>query len=1420
MEKKNFLKNRKVATYALASALVFSNLGLISSASAATYKPVDLESKIKQIKQLESRDAFTASVSKTIKTKADLKATDKVRVIVEVDGQTPLEYATKQGQLYKDLSADKKSSLTSKIESQQKSVKDKIKAKGVNINYKMQFSTAFNGFSGEVSYGDLAKIESVAGVKNVYLANEYLRPEAVPEMKTSHNFIQSRDTWADTGFRGEGMVVSIIDTGIDPTHKDFKLTDKAKEDLTTDKVSKIVKDNSLKGKFYTDKVPYGYNYYDLNDTIIDLTSSMHGMHVAGTVTANGDETNGGIKGVAPESQVLAMKVFSNDPNYPATWSDVYLVAIDDSIKLGADVLNMSLGDVASFYNENAAEDLAIQRAVENGIVCAVAAGNSGHIGYGLSNGTPLAQNPDIGTVGAPSVNGDALSVAASNNGTSLYKHALTLAGFDSFKSDGFGADDWTKLAEDNGGKLDLVSLGGKLGAPEHYEGLDVKGKVVVVPRGDLTFVDKTKNAFAAGAAGIIVYNNGGAFQNNLGSMEIPFMMIETADGAALEAAIAAGNKTLNVKSEVLQTSSVGKMTTFTSWGTTPSLELKPEITAPGGSIYSTLNGDKYGTKSGTSMATPHVAGGSALVQQYLQGDKRFAQLSVGERTKLAKVLLMNTAKIINDVDGHPFSPRREGAGMMQTHSAVTTPVYVVNKETGEAKVELKDFQAKQFTMTFTAKSISDKDVTYKVNTTVLTDAIKQQAKEGAPDLNGLATGDLEGAKVEAPETVTVPAGKSVDFTVKVDFTGAKIPGFDKAGKKISLDLKEDIFVEGSVNLEGPDEKTPNLTIPYVGFYGKWDRPQIIDGFKDLGETNYFDLTTIKKYGSNAHNMLTNNDKDFLAPVPGKNVYPLSPNGDGALDNINVLPSFLRGAEEVQFNILDKDGNFLRRMKAEAQVIKSAYDGGNGEAASQKADRVWDGKVKGQVVKDGLYYYEIKSVVSYKGAEWQSKKIPVYVDTTAPKVTATYDPTQSIVSWSAVEEGTGVKQYSIFVDGVLAATVDGNTTSYQIVNAPEKAVVEVVAQDYASNYGADTAAIGDVTMPKIYLDGFGPEPYAGYNTYEIPVKGFVTEDIGLKSLKVNGKEVATTKDAKGNLAFDTTVTFKQDGLADVIIEATDHSNKTFSISRKVFLDKTKPVINVTAPERVDKNVEKVTFNVNLQDNFSYLKFYIDENQEFETPFISPVDYLAPLNKDRQVTVTLAEGENKVTLKAVDFAGNETTKEVVIQRKDADPKTDPQPEVKNGWSLENGSWYYYQKDVKATGWLKDTDGKWYFLNTNGKMATGWLSYGGKWYYLNNNGSMAVGWASVGGKWYFMNKDGQMETGWINDGGKWYYLTKSGDMKTGWLLEGNTWYYLNAKGAMSTGWELLNGKWYYFYSSGAMAANTTIENYKLGKDGAWTK
>ena len=477
---------KKYLSTFLATGLVLSNASFISAQTTSKSPSTNLEKDAKVLNVLSNEKAKLVKQLSEKKfekkdLKANLKENDKVRVIVEVKGSSAVEVATGKGLLYKELNTTEKTKIDSNLKKAHTSLKNTISSQGIDFDAQFDYTTTFNGFSGQVRFADVKKIESLPNVKKVYLANEYERPQVTPEMTTSHDFIQSHQTWADAKFKGEGMIVAVIDTGIDPGHRDFVLSKDSTGELTTSEIEA----SGLKGKYYSAKVPFAYNYYDQNETIKDLGpgASMHGMHVAGTVGANGDTTNGGIKGVAPESQLLGMKVFSNDPNYPSTFSDIYLAAIDDAVKLGADVLNMSLGSTASFYEEDSAEDLAISKAVENGIVASVSAGNSGTIGYGYDN--PYYQNPDYGLVGSPGLNKDTVQVAATGNLVYEYKHTLSGEGS---SITGYGVDDWTKLG--NAEVVSLKQLSGNsaaLGAKSDYNGIDVKGKVVLVERGVLTF---------------------------------------------------------------------------------------------------------------------------------------------------------------------------------------------------------------------------------------------------------------------------------------------------------------------------------------------------------------------------------------------------------------------------------------------------------------------------------------------------------------------------------------------------------------------------------------------------------------------------------------------------------------------------------------------------------------------------------------------------------------------------------------------------------------------------------------------------------------------------------------------------------------------------------------------------------------------
>ena len=128
--------------------------------------------------------------------------------------------------------------------------------------------------------------------------------------------------------------------------------------------------------------------------------------------------------------------------------------------------------------------------------------------------------------------------------------------------------------------------------------------------------------------------------------------------------------------------------------------------------------------------------------------------------------------------------------------------------------------------------------------------------------------------------------------------------------------------------------------------------------------------------------------------------------------------------------------------------------------------------------------------------------------------------------------------------------------------------------------------------------------------------------------------------------------------------------------------------------------------------------------------------------------------------------------------------------------------------TTGWVETAAGSgvWNYVNADGTKATGWLNLNGTWYYLDPaTGVMATGWVNVNGTWYYLNP--------VSDGYR-------GAMKTGWVNVSGTWYYLNASGAMLTGWINDNGTWYYCNASGAMLANTVVDGYKLGANGAWVK
>lgn len=1221
------------------------------------------------------------------------KDDDIVRIIVEVTGKPVITYATEKGIKVSEIDKATKLKLIKENQEKQKAVKALIKAAGISMKELNSFTNVLNGFSIETAYKNIKNIKNLSGVTHVSVANTFARPE--PEMENSKDIVKATETW-DLGYKGEGMVVAIIDTGIDPSHKDMILSDNSTAVVTPDTL------NGLSGTYRTAKVPYGYNYMDNNQEILDLgpEASEHGMHVAGTVGANGDTENGGIKGVAPEAQLLAMKVFGNNPAMASTFGDVIVKAMDDSVLLGADVINMSLGSTASFVQADDLEQVAVKNAMDNGVISAISAGNSALFGYGWDD--PFDSNPDIGVVGAPGIASESIQVASIEN-TIISAMALEFTYNEETKLAPYASAGPKDPKDVFTGEVEYLYAG--LGKPEEFVGQDFKGKIALIERGSLDFTVKISNANNAGAAGVIIYNHatgGDGLINMLypTGLTIPAVFIGHSFGEMMVEKIDLQTNFVAFTGKLASADNpeAGNMSSFSSWGTTPNLDFKPEITAPGGSIWSTAQNNGYQTMSGTSMAAPHVAGGSALVLQRVNDEFGLVD---GKKVQMTKNLLMSTAAahhdtgLFNDYFGvgefNFTSPRRQGAGVMDLYAATTTPAVAYEKTTGISKVSLNEM-ADLTTFKLVIENFSEEAVTYLPKGTVQTDLSVDEynyAESQGVYVDGTLEADGPNGfwSGEFPiyfnnESYTVEPNSSVEVEVTVDLSNT-IDWWNNA--PLLAVFENGTFIEGFVTLEESTDTHPTLSIPYMGFYGEWDQAPVIDG-SVYDETSFYGYTSLATYYS-ATDLL-----DFLGEVYQEDSeadalfdsdkIAFSPNRDGSQDNVIPILSLLRNAKDFEANIIDADGKTIRVLYLDSFLRKNYYDGGRNSAYTTNLSWLWDGTVNGKTVADGQYFYEIRTRIDYMDAEWQSTKFPVKVDTVKPTIdpSSTYDEETKTLTINASDDFSGVYYVGIFTKNRAPyITADG---VFDLLENPVASDSYLVIQDYAGNQlvmslknllkdlnkgnsqgkpTQNTPTVnqpanpmkepkkiisGDLTAPVVMVTS--PEFFEVYNSGIITVQGIVTDESPLDYLKINGESVEYKWDnLQGGWLFTHKLTL-DDGYHSIDVDAGDKAGNTLAFAHKIFVDSQKPVI-VVQEVPATTTLETITLEALVTDNLPSLEIRLNSNMLIKiAPDWSYFDTLPPASYNLSEEVTLEMGTNTFTIEAVDDAGNKTVETVTVER----------------------------------------------------------------------------------------------------------------------------------------------------------------------------
>ena len=1039
--------------------------------------------------QNDAKEQVLSNVSKEDEKK--FNNDDKVKIIVKLkeDKVNPDDLKTAEGLKKREASTK---------EPREKALKE-IKEKGVNYEKLFEYDTLLNGFALETTYEDAKKIQAMNFVDSVEVSVAYKKPEtttnAVETKKEevndfskaldSYNLINIQPLW-DKGFRGQGRVIAVLDSGLDPNHPVLRLTDNSQSKYKTkEDAEKAMKEAGIDyGKWYSDKLPFAFNYNDWNNDIKQSGFKSHGMHVAGTAVGNPKEKSGTgdyITGVAPEAQLIFMRVFSESKN-SGTESYIYTKAIEDAIKLGADTINLSLGSPAGSVME-VGDGLisALEVAKKAGVNIVAAAGNNAYFSKGgFDYITPRAVNPDYGTVGRPSVSDDAISVANISNSV-LNREIATVAnllGNVAFNNGNVPIFTYSKLFENK--DYDYVYVG--VGKEENYEGKDLTGKIALVQRGENSFEDKVKIAKKHGAAGVIAYFNDGDTIYNvvLNGQDKDFPVVTTYYNFGNELAQHEGEYKINFngKWEKKPNENVGKFDDSSSWGLTVDGYLKPDVTAPGGDIISSYNDGRYGLDSGTSMASPHVAGATALIKQALA--ERFPSKTAEELQKLVKHLLMSTASInVNKDNGVYISPRQQGAGLIDAYKAAYGDVYVTGTN-DYGSVSLGNVGDK-FDVKLLVHNISDKPKTLKYKSTLITD---DAYGEGNGDWTGYLTmtsrllNEIEGEK-----TVTVGANSTSEITVSVDAS--------KYNEELLKLFKNGYYLEGFVEFYGADGKSTDkvASIPFVGFKGEFQNLPVLekpiysmkDGEKPTYEygfdsinNNWDSLTEMNFTG-----MLTTykEDKKDKRTLAGAYINPLtnarfftdkiffSPNGDENYDEIGMRGVFLRNYENLKLTVYAKDD-----VERKNPLYENGNASGNknffnntGKKYTALSLTNWKGVDKnGNPLPDGEYQYVLSYSSQATGAKMQETSFNVVIDRKAPKITGAnggyYDEaTRKFTPYPIMEDGSGVfyKKLS-YGKNVIQPNEDG---SYTIPEGVDLKDVTFEVKDFADN--KDSIALSNI-----------------------------------------------------------------------------------------------------------------------------------------------------------------------------------------------------------------------------------------------------------------------------------------------------------------------------------------------------------------------
>ena len=1165
---------------------------------------------------------------------------------------------------------------------------------GASAQVEREYDNVMSGFALKAPVGALDAIRRTPGVQAAFLEREgRVSDVATPDAEGG---IESTQTGGQdpanlsahlmmhvdqVAQKGEGKVIAVIDTGVDMTHSAFTGELAGSPPLTPQKVAAMTSQlgEGKTGVYVSQKFPFAYDYADGDNDASPAKSpyGSHGTHVAGIASGNADK----IVGTAPNAQVIVAKVTRSEDD--ALLDSALLASLDDMLVLHPDVINLSLGWTAGMDNEaDSVYATVYKKLQEAGITVNAASGNAFSTGYGNNSGKglPYASDPDSSVMDEPATYSSVVAVASVEN--ALLRNAFTVNGKDIGyqRARGLNGEKVAFFSDLPAGTYEYVDAG--FASEEDAAALKAKypdglsGKIALVSRGNMTYQKKVENLYDLKPAGIVVYNNvsvGSLIAMNLTTQDMPAAFISQADGQAMLAA--PEHKLTIAEGQVLPQSTIYEASEFSAWGVSPDLRLKPEIAAPGGEVFSSIPGGAYEQSSGTSMATPQMAGVSTIVLQRVQSDPLFASMSARQKADVVQNLIMGTARPLIDAaqtTGALYSPRKQGAGLVDALAATTSSVYptvVGAPEQSRPKADLGD-GTKGWHFDVTLHNLSGVPATYELSSQALSEIVDggffaQHSSDWRGrgveiTYSGAASASAEGA------TVTVPA--SGEATVGIDIA----PGSEFASY-VAENTPNGTFLDGFVRFASRTDGQPDLAVPYLGFYGNWGKVPIFDALASDGgaHTRASAIVNGKNGDSLGYNPLVKAADRTGNPNPRRYVISRSTASGaptileprtGTLRSVHSLTStYTNEAGETVFSVTNhRNWKSLYQTSSEENTWVEAYH----ESTSFDANADPFAQLP-----DGEYTLRIAASNDGPSSARQSISYDFRLDTTAPVI--------SELSYSGKDEGF-VVTFDVTDDSPLAAVdlhdpADGLWFYRHVFTESEGSV------------GPDGRYVYHVEIPlsaieQAWIDQGG--------TGDVIANPYILAwDYGL-----NPSEIFPINLPSGNPGTPSPC---------------------------------------TSPEGGHWVKDGAGWWYACADGTSYLKggWFTINGVDY---LFGPSGYMATgFLKRANGDWVYADSEGALVGGWVRDGAYGGPYWYYM-----DPATKV---MRTGWVADRGSWYYLtDSGAMAIGWVND-GGTWYFLNASGKMVTGWLKDRGSWYYLSSSGAMLTGTQVINGRTYVFDESG---------------------------------------------------------------------------------